>query len=114
MTAASRVGLSHLLDRIWTLVCLFGLGLLPLIGGLCVLGWQTVHYLQAGTWAPVSFLDFLHWANVRRSWIESPSSWLGIWKFFNWLPASLAGVVYGGAISVIFAAGMKDDESSAA
>ena len=88
----------------WVMVALVGLGVVPLLGGLGVLGWQVVHWLDVGQWISISVLDFLIWFDYKRGWAENPDTWFGLWKALNWLPLSGTAVVYGAFMSLIFGA----------
>jgi hypothetical protein len=72
------------------------LWLAPLIGGLGLFGWQVFHWLYAGEWSALSLLDVVRKVGPPlTAWADQPTKWIGVWKVLCWLPAALAGVVFG-------------------
>ncbi|NOT08066.1 MAG: hypothetical protein HOP28_07665 [Gemmatimonadales bacterium] len=72
------------------------IGLLSAFLGLAsigLIGWQLVHYLQPGSWVAVSVLGFMNWADLGREWVLNPTSWLGLWRALDAIPASITGIV---------------------
>ena len=72
----------------------------PLLNGIGVFGWQVLGWLSSGVWTPVTFLDFMHWAGVRREWVDNPTSWIGLWSLLNSIPLSVLLIVLGVMMSV--------------
>jgi hypothetical protein len=66
----------------------------PLLGGPGIFAWQILHFLQAGTWEPVSVVDVLRSA-TSWDWTYSPKDWIGVWRILDALPASFSGGALG-------------------
>lgn len=74
-------------------------------GGVCLLGWQGVHWLRTGVWDAWSVLDLLRAAGLAREWVMAPVHAIGLWKLLDWAPAAVAGVLVGGGL---LATGARD------
>jgi hypothetical protein len=65
----------------------------PGMAGAGLLCWQILRWLEHGYWYSVSMIDAMILTGVGANWAQLPSSWLGVWRIMNWLPASVGGVV---------------------
>ena len=70
--------------------------------GFCVLGYQTINWLQNGVWEEISLLiafNFLFEGASIHDWIIAPDSWLGLHQIVSWalkkLPLSLVLIING-------------------
>jgi hypothetical protein len=64
-----------------------------------ILGWQAYGYLRHGVWQPISTIDALRYMNMK--WAISPTDWLGLYRFLDWMPLSLLSLITGVGISFI-------------
>ena len=74
--------------------CFYGLSLAFLLIGISIIGAHTYMFLKTGAWTLVATPDM-------PFTIELEAQWIGAWKIFSWLPASLIFVAAG--IGVFFA-----------
>jgi hypothetical protein len=74
--------------------CFYGLSLAFLLTGLSIIGAHTYMFLKTGAWTLAATPDM-------PFTIELEAQWIGAWKIFSWLPASLIFVAAG--IGVFFA-----------
>lgn len=54
---------------------------------ILILSYQVYIYSRTGTWITFSVIDLLSYLNFQ--WAKYPTDWLGIWKVFNFLHASI-------------------------
>ena len=88
------------------------LGVIILLAGIGLLGYQTLLWLQTGVWTGYPLLavfNFLFENTILHQWIINPESWIGMQKLFLWflesIPVWLALIVPGLSIA-IFASGI--------
>ena len=74
--------------------CFYGLSLAFLLIGISIIGAHTYMFLKTGVWTLAATPDM-------PFTIELEAQWIGAWKIFSWLPASLIFVAAG--IGVFFA-----------
>jgi len=60
----------------------YGLSMAFLLTGLSIIGAHTYMFLKTGDWSLVSTPDL-------PFTIEMEAQWIGAWKIYSWLPASL-------------------------
>ena len=84
-------------------------GVIILLAGISLLGYQTLLWLQTGVWTEYFLLEifnFLFENTILQQWIISPESWIGMQKLFLWFlestPVSLALIVPG--LSIVISA----------
>lgn len=76
-------------------------GLIILLCGLLLLGYQVVVYLQGGEWIPYALFDLFSYIISEQSsnWLNKPDSWFGLHKIIkntlNFIPASLFAIIIG-------------------
>jgi hypothetical protein len=58
-----------------------------------ILIWQAYYYLRHGVWQPISLIDALRYVNMK--WAISPSDWIGLYHFLDWIPLSLLLLITG-------------------
>jgi hypothetical protein len=68
-------------------------GVVLMLIGVCVLGWQAYEYLRYSFWTPVSVITMLEVTKV--GWALYPTEWLGLYNILNAIPLSLAYFVIG-------------------
>ena len=85
--------IKQLLKLLFT-VCFYGLSLAFLLIGISIIGAHTYMFLKTGAWTLAATPDM-------PFTIELEAQWIGAWKIFSWLPASLIFVAAG--IGVFFA-----------
>ena len=66
---------------------------------LPILGWQAYYYLRHGIWQPLSFIDALRYVNMK--WAISPSDWIGLYHFLDWIPLSLLLLITGVSLAFV-------------
>ena len=66
----------------------YGLSLAFLLLGLSIIGAHTYMFLKTGAWTLVATPDM-------PFTIEMEAQWIGAWKIYSWLPASLIFMVVG-------------------
>ena len=83
------------------------LGVMILLSGIGLLGYQTLLWLQTGVWTEYFLLavfNFLFENTLLHQWIISPESWIGMQKLFLWflesIPVWLALIVPGLSIAI--------------
>ena len=74
--------------------CFYGLSLAFLLIGISIIGAHTYMFLKTGAWTLAATPDM-------PFTIELEAQWIGAWKIFSWLPASLIFMAAG--IGVFFA-----------
>ena len=62
--------------------CFYGLSLAFLLTGISIIGAHTYMFLKTGEWTLVATPDM-------PFTIEMEAQWIGAWKIYTWLPASL-------------------------
>ena len=103
--------ISHLTPQdfiVATLITVTGLfGVMIFIAGLGLFGYQTMLWLQDGTWTEFPLFlvfNFLFENTVLHQWMLQPESWLGLQKLFSWIleytPLSLALMIPGISIAL--------------
>ena len=82
-------------------------GVIILLAGIGLLGYQTLLWLQTGVWTEYPLLaifNILFENTILHQWIINPYSWIGIQKLFLWFlestPVSLALIVPGLSIAI--------------
>ena len=74
--------------------CFYGLSLAFLLIGISIIGAHTYMFLKTGAWTLAATPDM-------PFTIELEAQWIGAWKIFSWLPASLIFMSVG--IGIFFA-----------
>lgn len=82
-----------------------GLGVLVVLAGFVIVGWQIFTYLKHGEWVELPLLILAALGPEKFvSWLANPSSWLGLHKllygFLKFFPVSLFTVLVGAAMVV--------------
>ncbi len=85
--------IKQLLKLLFT-VCFYGLSLAFLLTGLSIIGAHTYMFLKTGEWTLAATPDM-------PFTVELESQWIGAWKIYSWLPASMIFIVVG--IGIFFA-----------
>ena len=62
--------------------CFYGLSLAFLLTGISIIGAHTYMFLKTGAWTLSATPDM-------PFTVELEAQWIGAWKIFSWLPASL-------------------------
>lgn len=62
-------------------------GVIGVLCGLAVVGWQAYYWLRHSAWVPLSVVDGLRFIGVE--WARSPRDWIGLWKVFDFLPLAV-------------------------
>ena len=85
-------------------------GLIIFVTGLSLFGYQTILWLQDGTWTEFPLFmvfNFLFENTALHQWMTHPESWLGLQKLFSWflesVPLSMALMVPGFSITLFMA-----------
>ena len=68
--------------------CFYGLSLAFLLTGLSIIGAHTYMFLKTGAWTLSATPDM-------PFTVELEAQWIGAWKIFSWLPASLIFMAVG-------------------
>ena len=74
--------------------CFYGLSLAFLLIGISIIGAHTYMFLKTGEWTLVATTDL-------PFTVELEAQWIGAWKIYTWLPASLIFMAVG--IGIFFA-----------
>ena len=75
--------------------CFYGLSLAFLLIGISIIGAHTYMFLKTGAWTLVATPDM-------PFTIELEAQWIGAWKIFSWLPASLIFMAAGIGIFFVY------------
>jgi len=75
--------------------CFYGLSLAFLLIGISIIGAHTYMFLKTGAWTLVATPDM-------PFTIELEAQWIGAWKIFSWLPASLIFMAVGIGIFFVY------------
>jgi hypothetical protein len=75
--------------------CFYGLSLAFLLIGISIIGAHTYMFLKTGDWTLVATPDM-------PFTIEMEAQWIGAWKIFSWLPASLIFMSVGIGIFFVY------------
>ena len=85
-------------------------GLMIFMTGLGLFSYQTMLWLQNGTWTEFPLFvvfNFLFENTALQQWIVHPESWLGLQKMFSWflesIPLSMALIIPGISIALFMA-----------
>ena len=73
----------------------YGLSLAFLLIGISIIGAHTYMFLKTGDWALVATPDM-------PFTVELEAQWIGAWKIYTWLPASLIFMVVGFGILFVY------------
>ncbi len=73
--------------------CFYGLSLAFLLIGISIIGAHTYMFLKTGDWTLVATPDM-------PFTVELKAQWIGAWKIYTWLPASL--IFMGVGIAIFF------------
>ena len=105
-TASKLSAVDFFLAGINIMVALFGV--MISFGGIGLLGYQTLSWLQTGIWTEYPLLvifNFLFENTFLQKWVMSPESWIGMQKLFLWflesIPVWLALIVPGLSIAIL-------------
>ena len=105
-TASKLSAVDFFLAGINIMVALFGV--MISFGGISLLGYQTLSWLQTGVWTEYPLLvifNFLFENTFLQKWVISPESWIGMQKLFLWflesIPVWLALIVPGLSIAIL-------------
>ena len=75
--------------------CFYGLSLAFLLIGISIIGAHTYMFLKTGAWTWVATPDL-------PFTVELEAQWIGAWKIFSWLPASLIFMAAGIGIFFVY------------
>ena len=75
--------------------CFYGLSLAFLLLGISIIGAHTYMFLKTGEWTLVATPDL-------PFTVELEAQWIGAWKIYTWLPASLILMAVGIGIFYAF------------
>lgn len=75
--------------------CFYGLSLTFLLIGISIIGAHTYMFLKTGAWTLAATPDM-------PFTIELEAQWIGAWKIFSWLPASLIFISVGIGIFFVY------------
>jgi hypothetical protein len=75
--------------------CFYGLSLAFLLIGISIIGAHTYMFLKTGAWTLAATPDM-------PFTIELEAQWIGAWKIFSWLPASLIFMAAGIGIFFVY------------
>ena len=75
--------------------CFYGLSLAFLLLGISIIGAHTYMFLKTGAWTLAATPDM-------PFTIELEAQWIGAWKIFSWLPASLIFMSVGIGIFFVY------------
>jgi hypothetical protein len=75
--------------------CFYGLSLAFLLIGISIIGAHTYMFLKTGAWTLAATPDM-------PFTIELEAQWIGAWKIFSWLPASLIFMAAGMGIFFVY------------
>ena len=75
--------------------CFYGLSLAFLLTGISIIGAHTYMFLKTGAWTLAATPDM-------PFTIELEAQWIGAWKIFSWLPASLIFMSVGIGIFFVY------------
>jgi len=75
--------------------CFYGLSLAFLLIGISIIGAHTYMFLKTGAWTLVASPDM-------PFTIELEARWIGAWKIYTWLPASLIFMAVGIGIFFVY------------
>ena len=73
----------------------YGLALAFLLIGISIIGAHTYMFLKTGDWTLVATPDM-------PFTVELEAQWIGAWKIFSWLPASLIFIAAGMGIFFVY------------
>ena len=81
-----------------------GLGVLVVLAGFLIVGWQIFVYLKHGEWVELPLLVLAALGPEKFAfWLANPSSWLGLHKLIygllKFFPVSLFAVLVGAAMT---------------
>ena len=75
--------------------CFYGLSLAFLLTGISIIGAHTYMFLKTGAWTLSATPDM-------PFTVELEAQWIGAWKIFSWLPASLIFMAAGIGIFFVY------------
>ena len=75
--------------------CFYGLSLAFLLLGISIIGAHTYMFLKTGEWTLVATPDM-------PFTVELEAQWIGAWKIYTWLPASLIFMAVGIGIFFVY------------
>ena len=75
--------------------CFYGLSLAFLLIGISIISAHTYMFLKTGAWTLVATPDM-------PFTVELEAQWIGAWKIFSWLPASLIFMAAGIGIFFVY------------
>ena len=75
--------------------CFYGLSLAFLLIGISIIGAHTYMFLKTGAWTLSATPDM-------PFTVELEAQWIGAWKIFSWLPASLIFMAAGIGIFFVY------------
>ena len=75
--------------------CFYGLSLAFLLLGISIIGAHTYMFLKTGDWTLVPTPDM-------PFTVELEAQWIGAWKIYTWLPASLIFMAVGIGIFFVY------------
>ena len=106
--------LSKKAENTFKQIALFIIGL-PVLGGILgapiVLLYQCFFWLQKGYWESIHVIDIVEdIPNYFLIWVNSPNSWVGVSKIFNYLlfSAPLSGVLFFGSLGIMLCFSLYD------
>lgn len=76
------------------------------VGGLGVLGWQVLVWLQSAVWTPISIVTGLRW--LEFSWAVNPTGWRDVHRLLNDFPLAIGLPLLGWAVGWVAIAIAKD------
>jgi hypothetical protein len=75
--------------------CFYGLSLAFLLLGISIIGAHTYMFLKTGEWTLVATPDL-------PFTVELEAHWIGAWKIYTWLPASLIFMAVGIGVFLLY------------
>lgn len=98
MSASFGQKLGRIKNRFFSGI-LYLLGIVMLLAGLALLGFQIFLFLYHGTWSSYSLLRFIDFTPIQfQAWVVRPDQWLGLHKVVYWLldiPLSFLSLAFG-------------------
>lgn len=70
-----------------------GIAITFLLLSVGIVGWQIFSYLRFDMWHSISLITTMQW--LQNTWALSPVSWFGLFKVLDFIPLSLASLVFG-------------------
>ncbi|MBM3091616.1 hypothetical protein GFB56_12405 [Ensifer sp. T173] len=75
-------------------VCQVFFGIVLILAGFGIIGYQTLDFLHDGAWQPISIIDVAK-LFFDEPWLRRPTSWYGLHWLLDWIPAAAACFFFG-------------------